>query len=1190
MREQKELAAAPKRQRRFFAANDEDVGDIGELEVAEYIIHLLALDTYIRYVEEFTGEEDPIDDVISKGMRVMRAAESELDNIRGFLDEHLPGQAHKTMLKRALRKRVTNPAQIGRRALQLRTLLELGGSKTKRAIFQKNKLLKQIRDGVSASMMEDADAALDIFAAIAVRNARIRAWIDLAAKTAGSGEEPQNLILTSVQQTADKATEMLATNVQEEGATAADEVMEAKAAQHDKIEEVQRAATQAAQEAMDRSGEPDVPLTKSEVIGVAVAAATAATSDPTNPSNVPEPLKFLDDEQRAAALTDGRVLIAAGAGSGKSTTLVARCNYLLRDRRADPERMMVTSFNTKAAKELEEKLGKAAGSAAPKHVGTMHSLFGRMVKEYGNGRERAAMQNYKKTESYTTRAVQAIWKDCYADEETPSAKKMKLAKTQWSGNRISPQQAMEMALESGDKKMVQAARWYEMYEGLKGAFDLPNEDGVVVSPWRPPCEDRAKAAVEEVNDDKMDQWRSMGSNPRYRPKPKQTIFEAYMANVRPQGSRQRVADFDDMLGICHDILERNPGARKAIQSRFDHILVDECQDLNEVQHGVIRMMTEHITDGKDGKSLWMVGDDKQSIYAFRGARPDLFTGLHGKEGWKTRMMRTNYRCAPEIVEHANKLIAHNEGQIPMQANPSPGKTRGTASIQVQTPRDDAGAAIQTVEEIKVRSVDMADTERPKFYSENAVLCRTNKELHAYETACIIRGIPYARKGSGSFLGSRETSAMLGYTTVVMGGDDPKKVQAALANCINEPNRFYTGTKTPDKVEDAVRDYAKKAGIYIKDVDPSRAIHDRAFQEALAGAFGGRPGSWKYKQALEKIRDMAATVQDLQANLQDPDYTTRDLFDGILGGFEGEDNATDDKGVPIKVSTTLRESLLKSVRDYSNTGDEGDEEGDEEDEIEQLGNIQFLYMLMEPDPTDEEDMAQSPQTPAGFAAKMARFERKAADLRIDLNEWDDKQAKLPPEQRSKPPAVYLGTVHSVKGAEWPNTYVQMPKGKFPFEPPPPKEGEPPKSDEELQKAYEELETERRLAYVALTRASEKLTVICPDKVGGKAAGVSQFVTEAGMSIGENVGRPEGADPDPVPLPTDPMEALRQTFRDQGKTEEEIDELLQGEMETLRDEERTNRFATEADFLGGLEPPDDWDNVAAPWNPNDFGEGK
>jgi hypothetical protein len=93
-------------------------------------------------------------------------------------------------------------------------------------------------------------------------------------------------------------------------------------------------------------------------------------------------------------------------------------------------------------------------------------------------------------------------------------------------------------------------------------------------------------------------------------------------------------------------------------------------------------------------------------------------------------------------------------------------------------------------------------------------------------------------------------------------------------------------------------------------------------------------------------------------------------------------------------------------------------------------------------------------------------------------------------------------NSTKGAQWKNVYVSMPAGKFPFKLPQ-KPGDPPPDPEEVKA---EMESERRLGYVALTRAAMNLTVICPNVVGGKAAGISEFVDEAGLKVGENVPKP------------------------------------------------------------------------------------
>jgi superfamily I DNA/RNA helicase len=282
------------------------------------------------------------------------------------------------------------------------------------------------------------------------------------------------------------------------------------------------------------------------------------------------------------------------------------------------------------------------------------------------------------------------------------------------------------------------------------------------------------------------------------------------------------------------------------------------------------------------------------------------------------------------------------------------------------------------------------------------------------------------------------------------------------------------------------------------VNPIVALGDPNFQNVLAEKLAGVGRGFKFDKTVEKIEELQRAVQEMQANITLPGFKTTDLFDSILG-LSGTVGVTDPAtGRSSFVEQTLREQLQVQSRDSLS-----DEEDTEEDEDEQkgLGNIAFLYQLAKPDPTDPEDAITTPELPLGFMAKMDRYANRAKDLRQDPD-------KVKPGEELD--AVRLSTIHKVKGAQWKNVYVQMPAKKFPMEPRVKPGEEPPPEEETLA----ERETERRLAYVALTRAISHLTVICPDQVGGKQAGVSVFVKESDLKLGENVPKPV-ADP-PIDL--------------------------------------------------------------------------
>lgn len=575
---------------------DDDL-EIGEFQVAEYIIFLLALDTYERYAEETSGVDDVEDDLIRKGLKILRMADTQIDAYREFLEGHLSKDSQKMMLRRALNLKVSNPAAAARRALHFRTLLTRGGSQTVKGILSNPKYLRQVKAAIAASMLDDSDKALDIFAAIPMTNIRMRNWIDVAAKQAGSGEFAPSPV-DSASNVAAASNEITATSIKEAGSEGAASGQVEQKSRSVMLAEVQDDATKAAQRSLEVNNQPDEPPKKSEVVGIATAAAIAAMSDPNIPQNIPLALRNLDDEQRAAALTGGRVRVAAGAGSGKSTTLVARIDYLVKDGRVNPARIMACSFNRKAALELKDKIAKKVGEGSSGiQVGTMHSLFAKLIvgtrdtPGFGTREEQDMLRPPRLiaptgkgiksiSPSSLSQTIRNMWTECGPDalvsrygyprswvEEPPKAKKAGLLLNAWRGNDISLEQAKASVT---SKAEGQAVIWYEMYLGLKG--DIPG--------WRPPC------------------------NPS---KP----FENFMGRNRKGG--ERLGDLDDMLKILRDILKRDPKAKATIQGMYDHICVDEAQDLNLVQHQVFGMMSEHITQDSKDKSIWMVGDEKQCV-------------------------------------------------------------------------------------------------------------------------------------------------------------------------------------------------------------------------------------------------------------------------------------------------------------------------------------------------------------------------------------------------------------------------------------------------------------------------------------------------------------------------------------------------------------------------------------------------
>jgi superfamily I DNA/RNA helicase len=1073
----------------------EELDQFGELEIAEYIVFLQALDTYMRYVEE-SHDATTEDDVIRKGVMLIRLADRQhAEAIRGFLGQNLPTDVHKRMLTRAFGFLPT-PRGLGRRALQIRTLLAKGGTPTMRAVFKSNVALKQARAALAAAIIEDADAALDKFAVIPMRHQRMRDWIDTAAEQAGAGTF-QNPIQAANNDAGDAVNELAAEKLRQKAAPmASDEAADADAKQSESLTTVQTTATAAAQRAMKVSGEPDVPPTRSEVIGIATAAAAAAMSDPDHQANVPSALRgpIADDpEQLRAAMTSGRVLVAAGAGSGKTTTLIGRMAYLVQDLKVNPSRIFAVTFNKEAAHGIGEKIAQKVGKeiADQMSIGTMHSIFRGLVMDYGNAEEKAALgknmigsrQGVPKegstkgrtlTEYLLNTTMSKLWKTCF--EEDPPRGPGKAVQS-WIMNNVTPEQALE---EAADDKERAVATWYAWFQGFKG----------ITKGWKPDCV--------ATNHDADRQW------------------TGFLAEFR-SGGKDRLGDFSDMIVMARDLLKRSPEARKKLQGMYDHICVDEAQDLNEVQHEIIRYMSEHVECEDKKRSLWMVGDEIQSINRFAGARPDLFTQFHEDGCFQTRMIGTNYRCLPEIIEAANTLMEHHPRGIPMTTRPHKEKPRGKASILLSAPEDHASGAVAIISEIKQQLAAGA------ALKEFAVLSRNRIELNDYETACIIEGIPYGRKNGTSFLKSPETTTVMSYMDLVAGADF-SKMQRSLVNIIDKPVRLYLPAgKAEQVIQIVINKRAQRLNISSKQVNPIDLFDRQGIADIIREA-GTK--SWDQDKAMAALEELGDTLQGLRATIQkgtvtDLDsgeptkFTTKHLIDEILTINGAADKRTGERPKLIDV--------LMPQNFKSDEPEEDDPDADLNDH-KPVGNVAFLYQIAAGTASADTD----PSDPLKFKARLDDLEAKAQDLRVNLDAWREEQKALDPDKRKDPPCVVLQTVHSVKGAQWKNTTVIMADGVFP---PKPRRGTPAQeaalTDEQLAKRAEkerlDFLTERQLAYVAMTRAAENLTIVSPARnaYGRRAKGAPVFVIEAGLRVGQNVEGKSDPEPiDPVKTASDP----------------------------------------------------------------------
>jgi len=426
-------------------------------------------------------------------------------------------------------------------------------------------------------------------------------------------------------------------------------------------------------------------------------------------------------------------------------------------------------------------------------------------------------------------------------------------------------------------------------------------------------------------------------------------------------------DFDDLLLKTNELLTRFPEVLAKYQERFRYILVDEYQDTNHSQYLIVRALSDRF------QNICVVGDDAQSIYAFRGANiNNIFNFQKDYDGVEVYRLEQNYRSTKNIVNAANSIIEKNKTRL---------------DKVVWTDNEDGGM-------IKINR-SSTDSEEGRFVAssifenrmqmqmhngEFAVLYRTNSQSRAIEDALRKRDIPYRIYGGLSFYQRKEIKDVLAYLRLVLNPKD----EEALVRIINFPARGI-GQTTMDKLTVAANHYKRSAFEVMENLDK--------IDLKLNGPT---------KQRLEDFVTMIKSFQIMNENADAfalADHVTKKT--GIIQEFKKD-------GTPEGIGRMENiEELLNGIKDFV----EGQREV-----VDATGSLsEFL-----------EDVAL------------------ATDMDKDTGD-DDR--------------VALMTIHLAKGLEFPFVYiVGMEEDLFP--------------SAMSMNTRSELEEERRLFYVALTRAEKQ----------------------------------------------------------------------------------------------------------------------
>ncbi|TWT48626.1 ATP-dependent helicase [Botrimarina hoheduenensis] len=277
-------------------------------------------------------------------------------------------------------------------------------------------------------------------------------------------------------------------------------------------------------------------------------------------------------------------------------------------------------------------------------------------------------------------------------------------------------------------------------------------------------------------------------------------YRRYQANLKKTGA----IDFDDLLLLTARLFTEHPLIRRAEAGRFDHVLVDEYQDTNQSQYEVVRGLA------MGHRNLCVVGDDDQSIYAWRGA--EVAHILRFKQDWpdaKVVRLEDNYRSRQPIIEYANTLIAFNTERHEKRLRPF--RTGGSRPriLQFKNEEDEAKAIVNDLRQRLMQGGwRLAGEERERFVrtgaaplkaSDFAILFRTNEQPRAFEAELRSAGVPYVLIGGMSYYDRREVRDLMAYLKLAVNPDD----EPSLLRVLNTPPRGISDGARKRLVEAAV---------------------------------------------------------------------------------------------------------------------------------------------------------------------------------------------------------------------------------------------------------------------------------------------------------------------------------------------------------------------------------------------------
>ncbi|GAA0331419.1 UvrD-helicase domain-containing protein [Actinoallomurus spadix] len=508
-------------------------------------------------------------------------------------------------------------------------------------------------------------------------------------------------------------------------------------------------------------------------------------------------------------------------------------------------------------------------------------------------------------------------------------------------------------------------------------------------------------------------------------------YTTYQARLRQAGAM----DFDDLIMTTVNLLQAFPDVAEHYRRRFRHILVDEYQDTNHAQYVLIRELVGQAgDDAVPPAELCVVGDADQSIYAFRGATiRNILEFERDYPDAAVILLEQNYRSTQTILSAANAVIERNADRKPKRLWSDQGEGPKVSGYVADNEHDEAAFVAQ--------EIDRLSDEEDVAPGDVAVFYRTNAQSRVFEEVFIRVGLPYKVVGGVRFYERKEIRDLLAYLRVLANPEDT----VSLRRILNVPKRGIG-----DRAEACVEALAGRERI--------------SFWQALRRAEEA-PGI--ATRSLKQIKDFVALLDELGEMVETA--TPAELIEAILtrSGYLAELEASRDP---------QDETRIENLRELESVAAEFEERlaagvtppaagavgtvgtGDATGTADAAGTTDATG----PDDAAGAADAEEAPAPAGAEGRLVEFLEQVA-LVADADQIPGGEAGVvPPSDRGHEGVVTLMTLHTAKGLEFPVVFLTgMEDGVFPH----------------LRSLgdVKQLEEERRLAYVGITRARQRLYV-------------------------------------------------------------------------------------------------------------------